>query len=459
MAVSEETSVQEGWSRRSQRLPRRRAIVEATLGGAFVAAAVALAVLADADRDFELGPAVVLVAMFALGIRVRIDVGVGYTSPVQLAFVPMLLVLPTPYVPLLVLLAWLLGRAPDLLRSDDRLHPNRLLIIPTDCWFALGPALVLVLGDAQTPDGSDWPVYLLALAAQFALEAVSSYVRDRIGEGVASEVISRELALVWGIDLMLSPLGLLAAFSIDEFEYAFILLVPPAALIGFYARERTRRLEAALALADTARDRQHLVAGASHELVTPLAVLVGLTDRLTRSPNMGGARREQVDAVMRREVLALRQVVRQFVDYTRLKTERDLTLRSEPVELGAVAESVVVALESSGRLLLIGPPEAPPAMIDPDRAHQMVTSLAALALEGTDGARLEISATDEQVRVVVTSAIPPPERPFAEGGEGTAGGLGLYVTRELARRQGGEVTAEATPDGGARYVLTVPRAR
>ena len=175
--------------------------------------------------------------------------------------------------------------------------------------------------------------------------------------------------------------------------YAFLLLIPAAALLGFYARERTRRLENALALADTARDRQHLIAGASHELVTPLAVLVGLTDRLVAGRPLSEARRAQVDAVMRREVLALRQVVRQFVDYTRIKTERDLALRPEAVELGAVVATVVVALESSGRLLLVGPPAASPALIDPDRAHQMVTTLAAVALEGTDEAQVELTAT------------------------------------------------------------------
>ncbi len=59
--------------------------------------------------------------------------------------------------------------------------------------------------------------------------------------------------------------------------------------------------------------------------------------------------------------------------------------------------------------------------------------------------------------VTATSPHPPRERPFAEGGEGSAGGLGLYVTRELARAQRGELNAEAA-GGGARYVLTLPRA-
>jgi signal transduction histidine kinase len=450
--------VHEGWTRKRQPLSQRRAVAEVVTGGAFVAAAVCLAVFADADRALEWGHAVALVALFAAGIRVQIDAGVGYTTPTQLAFVPMLFVLPTPAVPLLVLLAWSIGRLPDL-RGRDAMHPDRMLLVPADCWFSLGPAFVLVLFDAQTAQWSDWPIYLLALVAQFACEAASGSVRERLGEGARSAIVSRELGLVWGIDALLSPLGLLAVFATDNFEYSYLLLAPPVILLGFYARERTRRLENALALAETARDRQHLIAGASHELVTPLAVLLGLTDRLaTSGDRIDGARRAQIDAVMRREVLALKQVVRQFVDYTRIKTERELTLRPEPVELGGVVASVVVALESSGRLTLSGTVEAPPALIDPDRAEQMVTALAAIALEGSDEAQVALAGTETDVVLTVTTPAAPPARPFAEGGEGSAGGLGLYVTRELARHQGGEVTAEPTDDGGARYTLIVPRA-
>ena len=47
---------------------RRRAITEFFLGGAFFVTAIAFAVVADADRSLDLGPAAALVVMFALGI-------------------------------------------------------------------------------------------------------------------------------------------------------------------------------------------------------------------------------------------------------------------------------------------------------------------------------------------------------------------------------------------------------
>lgn len=447
----------EGRARSRRPLPARRAVTDALTGGAFVVAAVALAVSADADRDLQAGPTLALVAMFALGFRARIDVGVTYTAPVQLAFVPMLLLLPTPAVPLLVLLAWFLGRLPDVLGREP-IHPDRLLLIPADCWFSLGPACVLIAGDAQTPDWDKWPIYLAALPAQFVLELVVSQLRDWVGERIPARLVLRELGLVWAIDALLSPLGLLAAFASQSFEYAFALLIPPAGLLGLYARERERRLGSALALAEAAQDREGLIAGASHELVTPLGVMVGLTTRLTTGPPLAPERRRELDAVMRREVLALRHVVRQFVDYTRLKTERDLVLRPMPTRLEPIAADVVLALTSSGKVGVMPVEALPAALVDPDRAHQMIMSVTAEGLEGADAVTLELAAGEGVVTATVASPRGLRTRPFAEGGEGSNAGLGLHVTRELARRQGGDLAAESTAGGGARYVLTLPQA-
>ncbi len=445
-----------GREREGQPLGHRRALTEVFVGGSFVAAAVLIAVLCDADRALALGPAFALVVLFAAGFRFVIDVGVTYTAPVQLAFVPMLFLLPTSAVPLLVMLAWFAGRLPDVVVGKRRTHPDRLLLVPANCWFSIGPVLVLLAADAQLPDWSDWPVYLLALLAQFAGDTVVSTLREWLGEGLRPSVQLRTIGFVSTIDALLSPLGILAAFASQTFEYAFLLLVPPAFLITLYVRERSRSVASAVALATALRDRESLIAGASHELVTPLGVLVGLTARVTDGPPLPTDRREQLDAVMRREVIALRHVVRQFVDYTRLKTERDLLIRPEATRLEPVVSEIVIALTGMGRVGVVPTQPLPPALVDRDRAHQMVMSMTAEALEGADAAQVELGMADDRIIVTVTSAQPMRERPFAEGGEGSSAGLGLYVTRELARRHGGDLEALPSEDGGARYVLRLP---
>lgn len=456
-ATDDAARARRGQERRHQPLTRRRALAELLVGGAYVAGALLVALLAEAQPGLDAGVAVALVVMFAMSMRVRIDIGVIFTTPTQLAFVCMLLLLPTSTVPLLVLLGWTLGRLPSVL-PPERIHPDRLLLIPSDCWFAMGPVLVLLAFDAQTPRWHHWPVYLLALIAQFTVEGVTNYLRQLLGEDTPPRLILRELGLVWAIDSFLSPIALLAVFASEGFRYAFLLLVPLAGLLSVYARERSRSLDRALALADAARDREGLIAGASHELVTPLGVLVGLTGRLTAGRELTPERRAEIDTVMRREVIALRQIVRQFVDYTRLKTEREIQLRPEAVPLTPIAEEIARALDGSGAVTVEVPGTLPPARVDPDRAHQMITAIAMEALEGADTAILSLRAAGDAVTVTATSAHELRERPFAEGGEGSNGGLGLYVTRELARMHGGELNAEPTPDGGARYVLALPRA-
>ncbi len=452
--------IRTGIEREGQPLGPRRAVTEAVVGGAYVAAAVLIVVLCHGERSFDAGPTIALVLLFALGFRFLIDVGVTYTAPVQLAFVPMLLLLPTPAVPLLILLGWMLGRVPDLVAQERRIHPDRLLLVPANCWFCIGPVLVLIAGDAQTPMWDKWPLYLLALLTQFAGDTLISTLREWLGEGVRPSLQLRTIGFVSTIDGLLSPLGLLAAFASESFDYAFLLLVPPAFLITLYVRERSRSVSGAVALADALRDREDLIAGASHELVTPLGVLVGLTSRLTDGPELSPERRTQLDAVMRREVIALRHVVRQFVDYTRLKTERDLLFRPEPTRIEPVAADIVTALTGMGRVGVAPTEPLPPALVDPNRAHQMVMSVTAEALEGASAVQLELSldSAGESIVLTVTSPQPLRERPFAEGGEGSNAGLGLYVTRELARRQGGELIALPREEGGARYVLSLPLA-
>src|SRR5688572_7901393 len=261
---------------------------ELIVGGSFVLLAVLLAVLAEPARDWDVARAIVLVAAFAIAARIELDVGAGYTVPTQLVFVPMLLLLPTPWVPLLVAAGWCLAKLPDALRGA--IPFERVMLGIGNSWFALGPALVLVAFDAQLPGWDHWHVYLLALAAQFAGDLVAAAIREGPRASMALELMSG----VYPIDVMLSGPALLAAFASTDARYAFLALLPAVLLFVLFGRERSQRLADALALAErneqaadlagkllasereTTRVREDILAGASAAVLHPISRLTAL---------------------------------------------------------------------------------------------------------------------------------------------------------------------------------------
>jgi len=219
---------------------------ELAVGVPFLAAAILLALRGDSGMSLHAAPAVALVLTYAVLSRVRFHAGVGHTVPTQLAFVPMLFLLPTQLVPLLVLAGMLVGNLPDYARGA--LHPGRALMLPGDAWHAVGPAVVLVLAGATTPEWGDWPWYLLALASQFAIDLTVYAVRAWLALDVPGREQLRALTWVWVVDALLAPVGLAAAFASDHHPYAFLLILPLAALLTLFARERNERLDQALEL-------------------------------------------------------------------------------------------------------------------------------------------------------------------------------------------------------------------
>src|SRR4051812_35575317 len=100
-----ERLIEEVRARRDESLPARERAVEAVLGLVWLAAAVALAVLGHSSRAFDLPLALAFTVAYMVVSRVPFTLGDGLAVPSQLVFVPMLLLLPTPLVPLLVVAA------------------------------------------------------------------------------------------------------------------------------------------------------------------------------------------------------------------------------------------------------------------------------------------------------------------------------------------------------------------
>jgi HD-GYP domain-containing protein (c-di-GMP phosphodiesterase class II) len=225
----------------------RERLVEVGTALAFLTTVVASAVLIPSARALDLPTLVILVVAYALACQAQFDVADGYTVPTELVLVPMLFLLPTPAVPLIVSLSWALGRSLDY--ATGRTSVYRAFHVFADCWHAVGPALVLILAGAQIFSWEKWPVYVVALLAQFAFDFVATAVRARLIEGPTSWNELRLLAPVYGLDAALAPIGLLVASTAIEHGPAVCLLVVPlAAVLAVLSHERETRIEQALEL-------------------------------------------------------------------------------------------------------------------------------------------------------------------------------------------------------------------
>jgi HD-GYP domain-containing protein (c-di-GMP phosphodiesterase class II) len=176
--------------------------------------------------------------------RVGFEIGLGYAIPVQLVLVPMLFVLPLPWVPLCVAAGYLV-RDPRALLTGKLTLPRAALRLVSS-WHALGPAVVLSLADDRTPHWSAWPLYLGALAAQFALDFAVLWIRE---EGLrVPHAPFQTQSLAYAVDAGLAPIALLVAFAAVRHSALVVIVLPLVGLLALLAREREQRIDAALEL-------------------------------------------------------------------------------------------------------------------------------------------------------------------------------------------------------------------
>jgi putative nucleotidyltransferase with HDIG domain len=240
-AIREAERMRESYEERGRPMDRTYLRGELLIGGAYLVAALALALLGNLD-GFSPATAAIYVAGIALAGHVRIDVGAGFTVPTQALFVPMLFALPAASVPLLVPLALGFGMAPRILRGE--VAPSWLLTALGNSWFAIGPAAVIALAGDPAP-ATHWGVLVAALVAQFACDFAASVARERIYGGVGVRELAEEVRPIYAIDFALSTLGVIVAFAALELGsqlLAILLVAPLFGILEYLSKERHERL-------------------------------------------------------------------------------------------------------------------------------------------------------------------------------------------------------------------------
>ena len=232
---------------------KRERRTEGLVGGAFVLCAAVMALVLP-HEPLSVPAAAWLVGVCLVLLQIEFEVGEGRTRPVQLALVPMLILLPPELVPALVAAAHVLARLPA--SAIARQPFARLPSTVADAWFTVGPALVVSVFGLPDNVWAAAAVLVLALAAQIGLDFAAATVRLRIGLGMTMRDQFAGFAWVYLVDVLLTPIGLLAAVASRHGAWAVVAVLPLALLLAVFARERHGRIENARELHRMAKESE-----------------------------------------------------------------------------------------------------------------------------------------------------------------------------------------------------------
>ena len=253
------------------------------------------------------------------------------------------------------------------------------------------------------------------------------------------------------------------------------LLQTFAGQIGL-ALERARFADAAQAsslAAERESLRNTLLASISHDLRTPLAVMVGAASTLAeRGEALQPPKRRELAASIEVKAREMSELVSNVLDLMRFQSGEVPLMRDwQSVEdlAGAGLQRIQERLQDHTVDLKI-PPDLPPVYVDAGFVAQLFANLFDnLAKYTPPGTHAWVSAINEGagVRVVVEDDGPglpagDPEQLFEKfqrgSGEGTVAGagLGLTICRAIVRAHGGEISARRRDGGGARFEFTLP---
>jgi signal transduction histidine kinase len=234
------------------------------------------------------------------------------------------------------------------------------------------------------------------------------------------------------------------------------------------AREEQRRLEEISAV------REEFISIVSHELRTPVAGMLGfLQTTLDHWDVMTDGERQRAIQRAMSSARRLHGLTRDVLDTSSIEAE-GMTYAISDIDLRTELASAVAAerdLRPDRVLSLDVPDERAWVRCDPDRLQQVLTNLLDNAVKSSPPMTpIEVSVVPhgDDVEIAVRDHGPGLSdaeltRVFDKFVRGrtstpTGTGLGLYICRQLVEAQGGSIRAERATDGGARFVVSLPRA-
>jgi PAS domain S-box-containing protein len=226
------------------------------------------------------------------------------------------------------------------------------------------------------------------------------------------------------------------------------------------------------------RAKSDFLAAMSHELRTPLNAIGGYAQLIEMGVRGPVTEAQRVDLLkIQRSKDHLDNLVADVLNFAKLGSGR-IELRLGPVDVRKTIDSLLdmVTPQIAQKQLKLAPlvvPSGVTVVADADKTLQILVNLFANALKFTPAGgtiSLAVQPGDHEVAISVTDTgigIPAEHlekifEPFVQadralhsGDQGV--GLGLAISRQLARAMGGTLTVKSTVGTGSTFTLTLPR--
>ena len=243
------------------------------------------------------------------------------------------------------------------------------------------------------------------------------------------------------------------------------------------ARLLTAEREAREAAESANRVKAEFLAAMSHELRTPLNAIGGYAQLLDMGIH-GAVTVQQQEAIARiqRSQRHLLSLINDLLNFTRLEAGRvEYNIANVSIRQALDTLETLVSFQLSAKHLRFTREEHPECGMvraDPDKLQQVLVNLMSNAIKfSPEGGAVRIvgELVDDRVVIAVQDTgigiardrIEQVFAPFVQidrrlNTPNDGVGLGLAISRDLARGMGGDLTAESEPGEGSKFLLTLP---
>src|SRR5262245_31998966 len=300
------------------------------------------------------------------------------------------------------------------------------------------------------------------------------HVREGVRSLLAVPLV-REQQVLGGLVIMRRQLG---AFSpeivgtLQTFAAQSVLAIQNARLFS-ELEDKSRQLQLA------SEHKSQFVASMSHELRTPLNAIIGLTEMMVKNAARFGTEKAQEPLQrVNRAGTHLLGLINQVLDLSKIEAGK-LELNPQTVQLAPLINEVIgtagqLAEQNKNRLVVDAQENLGALTVDPMRLRQILLNLLSNACKFTKAGEVRLAArkvsngskfvefavSDTGIGMTAEQQAELFEE-FSQADATTAQrfggtGLGLALSRKLARMMGGDVTVTSEPGKGSVFTVRLP---